>query len=268
MTAYNVVDPAKLQALQPEDITVVLANLQAIAAAINGALDNGNLSPGAAIAISKLAGYPADSQKVLLGNGTWANLGTGTVGESVPTATVLQFAGAVAPADFLLCDGSAVARGTYPDLFNIIGVLYGVGDGSTTFNVPDIQGRMVVGKGTHVDVDTLGESDGLPVSNRTPRHGTTSSLSIARTADVAVAEPGHQHAPSAASPAGTDREDGQAYRGVSWDWTTVPQPTAVGYAGTYVSQQPSFSLNGSIGAGGGRPQDAPASIVLNHIIKT
>lgn len=47
----------------------------------------------------------------------------------------------------LLCDGSAVSRSTYADLFTAIGTTYGAGDGSTTFNVPDYQGRVIIGAG-------------------------------------------------------------------------------------------------------------------------
>lgn len=51
-----------------------------------------------------------------------------------------------APAGWLLCDGSAVSRTTYAGLFAVIGTWYGVGDGSTTFNLPDLRGRVVAGK--------------------------------------------------------------------------------------------------------------------------
>ena len=52
---------------------------------------------------------------------------------------------ATAPAGYLLCDGSAVSRSTYADLFAVTGTTYGSGDGSTTFNVPQLQGKMPQG---------------------------------------------------------------------------------------------------------------------------
>ena len=70
MTAYNVIGATSLAAGQPEDVSVILANLQAIAAVINGQIDNANLSPAAAVVASKLAGYPADASKVLRGDGS------------------------------------------------------------------------------------------------------------------------------------------------------------------------------------------------------
>jgi hypothetical protein len=72
LTAYNVVDPAKMVTGQPEDITPILANFNAIAAVLNGGLDNANLKADAAIAASKLAGYPSDALKKLAGDGSWS----------------------------------------------------------------------------------------------------------------------------------------------------------------------------------------------------
>lgn len=69
-----------------------------------------------------------------------------------------------APEGFLLCDGSAVSRATYARLFEAIGVSYGPGDGSTTFTLPDLRGRVPVGvDGTANRLsanDTLGKSAG------------------------------------------------------------------------------------------------------------
>ncbi len=84
MTAYNVINAASLTAGQPEDISVILANFQALASVMNGNLDNANLSPGAAIAASKLAGYPNDPLKALRGDGTWLGVGYSTSLPSTP----------------------------------------------------------------------------------------------------------------------------------------------------------------------------------------
>lgn len=62
------------------------------------------------------------------------------------TGTVLPFAGSAAPIGWLLCYGQAVSRTTYANLFAAIGTAYGAGDGSTTFNVPDLRGRVAAGK--------------------------------------------------------------------------------------------------------------------------
>jgi microcystin-dependent protein len=85
----------------------------------------------------------------------------------------LPYTGDVAPSGWLLCDGSEVSRVTYSTLFSAIGTKYGTGNGSTTFNLPDARGRPVYGAGTHSDVNTLGDSDGVAVSLRTPAHSHT-----------------------------------------------------------------------------------------------
>ena len=59
--------------------------------------------------------------------------------------TIKPWGKATAPAGYLLCDGSAVSRTTYADLFGVIGTTYGAGDTSTTFNVPNLQGKMPQG---------------------------------------------------------------------------------------------------------------------------
>lgn len=62
-----------------------------------------------------------------------------------PTGSVLDFAGSTAPDGWLLCFGQAVSRTEYAALFAALGEIYGVGDGSTTFNLPDCRGRVKAG---------------------------------------------------------------------------------------------------------------------------
>jgi microcystin-dependent protein len=62
-----------------------------------------------------------------------------------PVGTVQAFAGSTIPSGWLLCNGQAVSRTTYAKLYSVIGTKYGSGDGSTTFNLPNLQGRVPVG---------------------------------------------------------------------------------------------------------------------------
>lgn len=64
------------------------------------------------------------------------------------TGMIVPYAGSSAPTGFLLCDGSAVSRTTYATLFALVSTTYGIGNGSTTFNLPNLKGRMMVGAGT------------------------------------------------------------------------------------------------------------------------
>ena len=83
----------------------------------------------------------------------------------MPVGCVIPFAGAAAPTGWLLCQGQAVSRTTYAQLFSVIGTTYGSGDGSTTFNLPDMRGRVAVGSdanlgahaGSNVHTNTMQE---------------------------------------------------------------------------------------------------------------
>jgi microcystin-dependent protein len=66
----------------------------------------------------------------------------------LPVGSVFPYIASSAPSGFLNCDGTAVSRTTYSDLFAVIGTSFGTGDGSTTFNLPDLRGRTVIGVGT------------------------------------------------------------------------------------------------------------------------
>lgn len=74
-------------------------------------------------------------------NQSYVDMGT-------PTGTIVLYGGATAPTGWVLCNGSAISRTTYSALFGAIGTTFGVGDGSTTFNVPDCRGIFIRGAGT------------------------------------------------------------------------------------------------------------------------
>ena len=73
---------------------------------------------------------------------------------TVPTAAIMPYAGSAAPSGYLFCDGAAVSRVTYSALFSAIGTTYGSGDGTTTFNLPDLRGRAPIGVGTGTGLTT------------------------------------------------------------------------------------------------------------------
>ena len=73
-----------------------------------------------------------------------------------PVGTVIAFAGSSSPAGWLLCNGSAVSRETYADLFAVIGTTYGSGDGSTTFNLPNLTNKFIQGNATSGTVKAAG----------------------------------------------------------------------------------------------------------------
>jgi|GEM_PF-1107904 len=96
---------------------------------------------------------------------------------------------ATAPSGFLICDGSEISRTTYADLFAVIGTTFGVGNGSTTFNLPDMRGRVVGGANdaglpngetgsfsTRNEADTVGTEDHTLTTNEMPSHSHTVGL--------------------------------------------------------------------------------------------
>lgn len=89
----------------------------------------------------------------------------------VLTGEVKAYAGSGVPAGYVLCDGSTYdgTNPTYAALWGIIGTTYG-GTGISAFKVPDLQGREIIGKGTHADVNALGKNDGVTLANRRPKH--------------------------------------------------------------------------------------------------
>ena len=93
----------------------------------------------------------------------WGTLPEGMLptGGYLPPGIVVSYAGTSAPTGWLLCDGAAVSRVTYLTLFTIIGTTYGVGDGATTFNVPNLKGRVPVGHdAAQTEFDALGKTSG------------------------------------------------------------------------------------------------------------
>lgn len=110
-------------------------------------------------------------------------------GLAVETAFISMFAGSTAsiPVGYLLCDGTAISRDTYAGLFAKIGTLYGAGDGSTTFNLPNLTSRVPIGAGTGTGLSTrgLGSSGGaeqvILTATQMPVH------------THAINDPGHAH---------------------------------------------------------------------------
>lgn len=159
----------------------------------------------------------------------------GASSDSVPTGAIFAYGGSVAPTGYVLGDGSAVSRTGQAALFALYGTTFGAGDGSTTFNLPDLRGRIPVGKGTNASVDTLGESDGVAVGNRRPQHRHT----------------GHSHtSPYALSDVGG-----------------ANAAVVLGDATTPFFSVPTSSVDGGSGVATDS-LDAPAYLVLNYIIKT
>ena len=85
----------------------------------------------------------------------------GVAGDTLKIGAIIPYTGTTAPNGYMICDGTAISRTTYAELFSVIGTTFGAGDGSTTFNIPNLKGKIPVGlDGEDEDFDTLGETGG------------------------------------------------------------------------------------------------------------
>lgn len=91
------------------------------------------------------------------------NVGIGgeATGDTLPIGATIEWHSDIIPENWLLCNGQAVSRTDYAELFNVLGTKYGTGDGSTTFNLPNLKGKVAVGKDeSDTDFNELGKTGG------------------------------------------------------------------------------------------------------------
>jgi|TARA_R110001583_G_scaffold20056_2_gene77806 microcystin-dependent protein len=158
---------------------------------------------------------------------------------SMPAGAVTPFAGASAPTGFLLCDGAAISRSTYSVLFTAISTTYGTGDGSSTFNVPDLRGRVVAGQ------DDMGGSSANRLTDQTGglNGDTLGDTGGSETHTLSVAQlPAHTHTVTAhENPGGSGDSNGSEGGDSSFDRTSTTSSTGSGSAHNNV--QPTIILN-------------------------
>lgn len=135
----------------------------------------------------------------------------------VPTGSTQMFAGSNAPRGWLIADGRAVSRTTYAALFAVIGTIYGNGDGSTTFNLPDMRGVVVRGtdRGRNLDPSRVHGSYQGDLFASHSHNNTATSVSAGGHAHTATnsQEGGHTHTFS-----GTTSSNGDHTHGLDVPW--------------------------------------------------
>jgi microcystin-dependent protein len=213
----------------------------------------------------------------------------GTLAALIPPGKLEMYAGGTPPIGWLLCDGSAVSRTTFANLFAAIGTTWGPGDGSTTFNVPDLRGRSPIGAGTGTGLTnrTLGAQVGAETHvmalSEMPSHGHNDTGHY-------HTDSGHSHSGGTGNQSsnhahGSSAGSGFAFTGQgTWGSVSGGQPTVGGpnlkTAGVDADHSHSFNTNGaSASIGSGSAQNQPVGggnahtivhpcAVINYIIRT
>lgn len=161
----------------------------------------------------------------------------------VPVGAVVPFISSTAPKGWLSCLGQAVSRADYADLFSVIGTTYGSGNGSTTFNLPDLAGRVAVGQGSGTGLTSRSMGSKSGAENHTL---TTGEI------------PSHTHTSNAVGGTlGLMTSDGSNTAAGGLD-TTAGEPNLY-------TTPAALSINNT--GGGGAHNNMQPFTVLNYIIK-
>ena len=159
----------------------------------------------------------------------------------VPVGTIMPYAGSSAPTGWLFANGAAVSRATYADLFTAISTSYGVGDGVSTFNVPDLRGRGVFGH------DSMGSTSAARITTAGSgiNGNTLGATGGTETHTLTTAQlPAHAH-------------------GIGTQLMVAPGSNAGGLCGSFGTT----SVGTQNAGGGGAHQNMPPGMILNFIIK-
>jgi len=142
--------------------------------------------------------------------------------EGIPTATIVPWSSSSVPSGFLECDGAAVSRTTYSALFAVVGTTYGAGDGSSTFNVPNLADNVAMGKSNTKAVGSTGGANTVTKTGNVAGSTANASLSTPQLAS-------HSH-PGGVNYNYASRQHNQAGPGPAGDQSTNSNNTGSGNA--------------------------------------
>ena len=210
-----------------------------------------------------LPGADGTNGQMLQTNGSGA-LSFTTV-QGVPSGSVFCMAVATVPSGYLECNGAEVSRTTYAVLFAVIGTAYGTGDGSSTFNLPDLRGEFVRGFDNGKGTDS-GRSIATSQSSQNAQHnhsmsvsGTTSNPTPTLTGDVRRISEGYR-AQGTASGIFTKELDGN--NNITGSSSTSP---VAGFS-IDATHTHTFSASGNTGNQGGN-ESRPRNVAMMYVIK-
>lgn len=187
-----------------------------------------------------------------------------------PVGSISNYAGSISPTGYLLCDGSAISRTLYHQLFLVIGTTYGSGDGINTFNIPNLKGKFVVGFDTNqTEFNNLSETGGSKTHTLTvseiPSHNHNGLTQSSGSHTHNITDPGHTH--SYINQPNVQNTDNAFATESAADNVNVTQTTGTSTTGITIN---SNGIHNHIidSQGGNQPHNnLPPYFVLNYIIK-
>jgi len=187
---------------------------------------------------------------------------------SIPIGAIMPYGGGTPPAGWLACGGQAVSRAAYAPLYAVIGTAFGTGDGSTTFNIPDLRGNVAVGKDDMTGVAASRVTSGISGLDGSTI-GAMGGNERLQTHLHSITDQSHTHADSGhfhymATAAAFPTAGGTGYQGGTTESFGSVTQTENAYTGLFGAYTGISSTNNS---GAGASQNIPPSLVVLYMIR-
>jgi len=177
----------------------------------------------------------------------------------LPPGIVLPYGGSSAPTGFLLAQGQAVSRTSYAPLFAVLSTTFGIGDGSTTFNLPDLRQKFPIGTAASGTASTLGGTGGAIDHTHTGASHTHTG-------------PSHTHTQGASGNASVGAANGSTGTSGLYSYDNLPDASPTSNSKAHTHSAPATGAAGTAASGSTTPATGggnnPPFLTINFIVKT